>query len=115
MLAVAESVRGLSQSALLHAICGDVAKQKQWAGKWLDTEGWKRLFTDAWARETGRSPGQVVPSLDGQSVVVLNISTRKLRKKEFAELITCTLAWCDTEGVRLSAPEQYSDYREAQA
>lgn len=103
--------RNLDQNAKLHAICGDIAKQRQWAGQWLDCEGWKRLVTDAWCRETGRTPGKVVPSLDGESVVVLNISTRKLNKKDFAELMTWIIAYCDNEGVRLSALADYEQYR----
>jgi hypothetical protein len=110
---MAELGRNLSQNALLHALCGDVANQKQWAGQKIDCEGWKRLFVDSWARETGRSPGKVVPSLDGESVVVLNISTRKLIKKDFAELITWILAYCDMNDIRLNAPENYLEYREA--
>lgn len=110
---VSDKPRNLDQNAKLHAICGDVSRQKQWAGQWIDLEGWKRLFVENWSRETGRSPGRVVPSLDGQSVVILNISTRKLNKKDFADLMTWILAYCDTEGVRLSAPEEYASYREA--
>ncbi len=108
-----EAARNISQNSLLHALCGDVSKQKQWAGQKIDTEGWKRLFVDSWARETGRSPGKVVPSLDGESVVVLNISTRKLGKKDFAELVTWILAYCDLNDIRISAPADYESYREA--
>jgi cell division inhibitor SulA len=110
-----EQTRNLSQNALLHAICADVAKQKQWAGQWLDCEGWKRLFSDCWCREAGLSPGKVVPSLDGESVVVLNISTRKLKKAQMAELITWIYAYCDTNGIKLRVPEYYELYPEAQS
>jgi len=110
-----EQIRSLDQNALLHAICGDVAKQKQWAGQKLDCEGWKRLFTDAWCREAGLSPGKVVPSLDGQSVVILNISTRKLKKAQMTELITWIYAYCDTNAIKLRVPEYYELYPEAQS
>jgi hypothetical protein len=102
--------RNLNQNALLHSLCGQIAKQRQWAGQKLDTEGWKRLVVDAWARETGRSPGKVVPSLDWQSVVVLNISTRKLGKRDFAELVDWLLAWCDQEDIKISAPAEYEEW-----
>lgn len=105
--------RNNEQNKLLHAVCGDVAKQKKWASQYLDTEGWKRLFVDAWARETGRSPGKVVPSLDGESVVILNISTRKLSKRDFAELMDWIMAYCAVNEIRISAPEAYASYREA--
>ena len=110
-----EESRSSQQNRLLHKICGDVAKQKQWAGQKIDTEGFKRLFVDAWCRETGRSPGKVVPSLDGQSVVVLNKSTRSLGKKDFAELMDWILCYCDQNEIRLSAPAEYEQYREAQS
>lgn len=107
--------RSSAQNRYLHDLCGDVAKQKSWAGRRRSTEDWKRIFTDAWAREEGLSPGEVVPSLNGEGVVILNISTRKLNVRQMADLITWILAYCDTEGVRLSAPEQYAEYREAAA
>lgn len=107
--------RSSAQNRYLHDLCGDVAKQKSWAGRRRSTEDWKRIFTDAWAREEGLSPGEIVPSLNGEGVVILNISTRKLNVRQMADLITWILAYCDTEGVRLSAPEQYAEYREAAA
>lgn len=109
-----QDVRTTPQNSLLHAVCGDVAKQRQWAGQRIDTEGWKRLFVDAWCRETNRSPGKVVPSLDGESVVVLNKSTRRLGKKDFAELMDWIVMWCDQNEIRLRARADYELYREAQ-
>ena len=109
-----EKPRSLDQNAILHAVCGDVAKQRQWAGQKIDTEGWKRLFVDAWCRETGRSPGKVVPSLDGQSVVVLNKSTRKIGKKDFAELMDWIFAYCDTNQIKVTV-RGYDEYPESQA
>lgn len=107
-----QDVRTLNQNALIHAVCGEIGKQRLWAGYRLDAEGWKRLCVDAWARETGRSPGQIVPSLEGYSVVVLNISTRKLGKKDFAELMDWIFAYCDMEGLRIKASDYYNDWAE---
>lgn len=100
-----KSSRTAEQNARLHAMCADVAAQREWAGRKLDTEGWKRLFVDAWARETGASGGQVVPSLDGASVVVLNRSTRAMSVGELSELMEWIAAWCADEGVRLNDRE----------
>jgi hypothetical protein len=86
--------RTLDQNALFHAICGDIATQKKWAGVWIDTEGWKRLFVDAWARHEGKVQARIVPSLDGQSVVNLGIQTRKLRIADMADLIEFATAYC---------------------
>jgi hypothetical protein len=96
-----ESTRTLEQNAKLHALCGDIAKQRQWAGQWIDTEGWKRLLVDAWARTEGKTQGRVVPSLDGQSVVNLGIQTRGMRVKDMADLITFAEAWAVDNGIHL--------------
>lgn len=105
-----QPIRSLPQNSLLHVICADVAKQKDWAGKKRDTEAWKRLFAENWCRDIGMSPGEVVPSLDGESVVILNISTRRLKKAQMADLITWIYAWCAHEGIKLQAPEYYEEY-----
>ena len=98
----ARNVRSLDQNAMFHAICGDIAKQRTWAGKKLDGEGWKRLLVDAWARAEGKSQGQVVPSLDGNSVVNLCIQTRRLPVGDMADLITFAQAWAVENDVRLN-------------
>lgn len=98
----ARNVRSLDQNAMFHAICGDIAKQRTWAGKKLDGEGWKRLMVDAWARAEGKSQGQVVPSLDGNSVVNLGIQTRRLPVGDMADLITFAQAWAVENDVRLN-------------
>lgn len=82
-----QTTRTLEQNELFHALCGDIAKQKMWAGQWIDTEGWKRLLVDSWARTEGKIQGRVVPSLDGQSIVNLGIQTRNMRVSDMADLI----------------------------
>lgn len=97
-----QPTRSLDQNAKFHAICGDIAKQRQWAGQTLDTEAWKRLLVDAWARVEGKEQGRIVPSLDGQSVVNLGIQTRRLRVAQMADLIEFALAWCAENGITLA-------------
>lgn len=46
--------RSNEKNAHLHAILGAIAKQKQWAGQWLDIEAWKRLMVAAYERAHGR-------------------------------------------------------------
>jgi len=94
--------RSLEQNAKFHAICGELATQLQWAGRWLDAEGWKRLLVDAWARESNRRQGDIVPSLDGASIVNLAVQTRRMTVGEMADLITFAQAWAVENGVRLS-------------
>jgi len=104
--------RSLEQNAMFHAICGELATQLQWAGRWLDAEGWKRLLVDAWARESNRRQGDIVPSLDGASIVNLAVQTRRMTVGEMADLITFTQAWAVENGVRLSdqAPKRLQRY-----
>lgn len=94
--------RNDEQNALFHALCGEIAKQRQWAGKERDTEAWKRLLVDAYSRSEGHSQCEVVPSLDGSSVVMLGIQTRSMSVAQMAELITWCQSWCWHEGVELS-------------
>lgn len=96
------SRRSLEQNAKFHAICGELAKHRQWAGQSIDTEGWKRLLVDAWARSTSREQGRIVPSLDGQTVVALGIQTRALPVADMCELIEFAQAWCIDNDVELS-------------
>jgi hypothetical protein len=72
-----------------------------WAGKHIDTEGWKRLLVDAFCRATEKQQAQVVPSLDGQSVVNLGIQTRRMSVSEMSELIEWATSWAVENGVEL--------------
>ena len=96
------STRSIEQNAKFHAICGELAKSRLWAGKKRDTEAWKRLLVDAWARVDERRQGEIVPSLDGQSVVSLGIQTRKLKVGDMCDLIEFAQAWCVDNDVELS-------------
>ncbi len=48
---VVRDKRTLDQNAAFHALCGNIATQRQWAAQWIDTEGWKRLLCDAWTSD----------------------------------------------------------------
>ncbi|MCF3519748.1 recombination protein NinB [Stenotrophomonas maltophilia] len=85
--------RSKEQNAMFHAICGELAQRKKWAGRYIDAEGWKRLLVDAWARESNRQQGDVVPTLDGASVVNLAIQTRRMTVGDMADLITFAQCW----------------------
>lgn len=96
------STRSLEQNSKFHAICHDLEKSGlKWAGRERDTEAWKRLLVDAWARCENRTQGEIVPSLDGQSVVSLGIQTRKMKVGEMAELIEFAQAWAIDHDVPL--------------
>lgn len=99
----ASPIRSLDQNAMLHAICRDISKQKPWAGKRRDTEAWKRLLVDAWARATEKVQVEIVPSLDGQSVVNLGIQTRKMKVGDMADLITFAQSYAVENEIELAA------------
>lgn len=113
LLAVSKSVRvridekqptrSIEQNERFHAICCDLAKSTPWGGKMRDTEAWKRLLVDAWSRTNNGVQCEVVPSLDGSSVVMLGIQTRSLRVGEMSDLIEFAQWWCAEHGVRLAA------------
>jgi len=93
--------RSAEQNDLFHSICHELSQQRSWAGRQIDTEGWKRLLVDSWARATDRSQGQVVPSLDGHSVVNLGIQTRRLPMADMSELIEFAQSYCVEHDVEL--------------
>jgi hypothetical protein len=99
----AKSRRSIEQNDRLHAICHEISQQRVWAGKHIDTDGWKRLLVDCFCRETGKAQGQIVPSLDGQSVVNLGVQTRRMSVSEMSELIEWAQAWAIDNGVELHA------------
>jgi hypothetical protein len=96
-----KSKRTTEQNAALHALCHEVAQQRVWAGKHLDVEAWKRLFLDAWARATQRRQVEIVPSLDGSSIVQLGIPSRSLSVEDMSELLEFIHSWCAENGVEV--------------
>lgn len=90
--------RSLEQNAKLHALCNDIAEQRQWAGEWLDTESWKRLFVAALYGQ------KVVPGVEG-GFVVFNKRTSKMTIEECSELIEYIQHWAVENGVKFLADE----------
>lgn len=99
VLEVTEEHRSDPQNKKFHAIIGQIAKQAEHAGAKWDTETWKRLLIDQWAKESGRSRGELVSSLDGGDVIQLGLQSRKFTKAEGAEFIEWLLMWSATNGI----------------
>lgn len=78
---IKEPARNLEQNALLWALLGDVAKQVVWHGRKLEPESWKHIFTASLKKL------DVVPNLEGTGFVALGLSTSRMSKREFSELI----------------------------
>lgn len=92
--------RNTRQNALLHALIGDIAKQREWAGAKRTPETWKRLLVAAWLRARGENV-ELLPAIDGHGVDVVFRPTHQLTKTECAELIDFIHAWATENGVQL--------------
>lgn len=92
--------RTVEKNSHLHAILGEIAKQKQWAGQWLDIEAWKRLMVSAYERAHGRT-AEFYPALDGQGFDVVYRRTSRMAQEEIRELILYAEAWAIDNGVAL--------------
>lgn len=96
--------RSVEKNAHLHSVLSQIAKQKQWAGKWLDIEAWKRLMVAAWERGHGRQ-AEFYPALDGAGFDVVYRRTSRMAQDEIRELILFAEAWAIDNGVELREPE----------
>jgi hypothetical protein len=92
--------RSVEKNAHLHAVLSEIAKQKQWAGQWLDIEAWKRLIVAAYERTQGRS-AEIYPALDGQGFDVVYRRTSRMAQDEIREVIMFAESWAIDNGVRL--------------
>lgn len=105
ILEISEENRSDPQNKKYHAIIGQIAKQAEHAGAKWDTESWKRLLIDQWAKDTGRGRGDLVASLDGGDVIQLGLQSRKFTKAEGADFIEWLLAWSAQNGIDVKEPE----------
>jgi hypothetical protein len=92
--------RTTEKNAHLHALIGEIAKQKQWAGKWLDGEAWKRLLVAAYERAKGGSI-EIYPALDGAGFDVVFRRTSRMSQEEMRDLITYIESWAVSNDVNL--------------
>ena len=100
--------RTLPQNSLFHALCGDVSKQLQWAGKRRNLSEWKVLFVSGHAVATGK-PGEVVPGIEGEFCAIRE-STSKMGIKRMNSLIEYTQAFAAGNGVQLREVRYSLDY-----
>lgn len=98
-------LRSTEKNAHLHAVISQISEQKQWAGKSLDIERWKRLFVAAFEREKGHET-EMYPAIDGQGMDIVFRRTSRMSEEEIRELIHFAEAWALSNGVELRAPEE---------
>jgi hypothetical protein len=104
-LELTEETRSDPQNKKYHAIIGQIAKQASHAGAQWDVESWKRLLIDQWAKDSDRSRGELVSSLDGGDVIQLGLQSREFSKAEGAEFIEWLLMWSATNGIDIKEPQ----------
>lgn len=81
-----DDTRSNDQNAKLWACLHDVSRQMDWNGfdgqkVKLKPEEWKDIFSAALGR------GRSVPGLDGRSFVIVGLSTSRMSKSQFSQLI----------------------------
>lgn len=104
------------QEAMYHAIFGEAAKKCRHLNREFDLEGWKRLMVDQFRTDMLAMPDcdsdiredlagavQMVPSLDGRSIVSIGLQTRKFKKKTASALIEWLNAFMAEQGSNASA------------
>jgi len=105
VVTIAEPTRNLDQSAKFHAICGDIAKQKPFAGQMRKPEQWKVLLVSGHAVAT-KQGSEMVPGIEGEWCN-LRESTAQMSTKRMASLIEYVNAYCAENAIMLST--QYGD------
>lgn len=96
VVTIAEPTRTLEANAKLWALLADVSAQVDWYGKRLTPEDWKHVFSASLRKL------QVVPNLDGSGFVALGMSTSRMSKREFSDLIELIQAFGAERGVEWS-------------
>lgn len=94
--------RSLDQSALFHALCGQIAKARpEWNGIPMDAESWKALLVVSHAAATANGSIRLVPDLEGRGLVQLRESTATMSKERASSLIEYVSAWAAQQGIEL--------------
>lgn len=106
-LEVRPETRSDQQNKLLHALIGDVSKQKDWMGKKLPPEAWKVLFVSGHSVAT-KQGAELVPGLEGEFCNIRE-STARMGKARLNSLVEYILAWCALNGVELREARQWVD------
>lgn len=99
MVEIKEPTRSLEQSALLHALFGELSKKAKWQGEKLTPEQWKVLMISAHTIATG-APCKLTVGLEGE-MVNLRESSAKMSVKRLSSLIEYIYAWCAMNEINL--------------
>lgn len=89
--------RSKDQNSKLWPMLTDISEQVDWHGNRPTPEEWKHIFTAALEKQ------RVYPGLDG-GFVVCGLSTSRMRKKLFCDLVELIYAFGGDHGVEWSEP-----------
>ena len=95
VVSIRQPTRSSAANALLWALLTEVSEQVEWYGRRLTPEDWKCIFSAALREQ------DIVPNLNGTGFVVLGLSTSKMTKGEFGDLLDLIGAFCVERGVEL--------------
>ncbi len=103
-----EEKRTDSQNKKLWPMLNDLSEQVTWYGYKLTPAEWKDFSTAALKRH------RMVPGIDG-GIVMVGLSTSRMSKRVFCDLIECMYAFGTEQGVQWSEPALalYEEYKEA--
>lgn len=90
--------RSLDQNSLLHAMCGEIAKQVEYMGKKRTAIQWKALLISGHATATNL-PAEIVPGIEGEWVNIRE-SSASMSVARMTSLIEYIHAWGAENGVQ---------------
>jgi len=93
--------RSISQNDLMWAMLGDVSDQVVWHGLKYSDDDWKQIFSAVVSKQ------RMAPSINGDGVVMLGVSTRKQSKEWFQKMIMIIEVFGAEYGVKFRAPDFY--------
>jgi hypothetical protein len=105
VLTLGRDGRSIDQNSRLWATLKDVSDQVNWYGQMLSPEDWKHVFSAALEKQ------KLVPGIDG-GFVMCGISTSKMSKQKFSDLLEIINAFGAEQGVKWSDPslEAFAEY-----
>lgn len=86
VVTISEATRTNEQNRLLWPLLTCLAKQITWHGQKLTPDDWKHMLTSSLKKQ------RVVPGIDG-GFVVMGLSTSKMSKADFSELVELIYAF----------------------
>lgn len=88
--------RTVDQNAKLWPMLTDISLQVVWYGKKYSKDDWKTILTGSYRKS------EFVPNVDGTGFVVLGMSTSKMNRRVFADLIEFIYSFGASQSVKWS-------------